>query len=76
MYGIKTYKFNLNISYDDLLALYQGVVKKLVVKSDSGLIIELDANHLRAYTTRSGIRGRFELTTSSDNKFISIKKIG
>ena len=76
MFGCKEYKFYLDISKEDLIHVYQGSIHKLRAKTTSNLVIELDANHLRRFTTRSGIKGWFVLTTTNQNKFISLEKIG
>lgn len=74
MYGYKYYHFSLNISADELKRVYAGFAHKLVVRTDEGIVLELDANHLRSFTTIQGIKGRFVLCTSSANKFVSLKK--
>ncbi len=76
MYGYKRYQFYLNISKEQLLTVYQGHIHKLVTKTDQGMTLQLDANHLRKFTTNNGIQGRFELVTTSSNKFVSLNKIG
>ena len=75
MFGYKYYRFSLALSKDDLLSIYQGVIKKVRVRTDKGLVLELDANHLKKFTTQEGISGNFELATTQDNKFVEIKKI-
>lgn len=75
MFGYKTYRFSLSVDRDSLLAIYQGAIKKIRVRTDRGMILELDANHLRQFTTNDGVRGIFELTTTQENKFVKITKI-
>lgn len=76
MYGYKYYHFSLNISADELKRVYAGFTHRLIARTDEGLVLELDANHLRKFTTTSGIVGRFVLQTTSSNKFVSLTKEG
>lgn len=75
MFGYRYYKFNLNISAEELLRVYTGSARKVMVRTYEGLNLELDANHLRKFTTKDGICGKFVLTTNAENKFISLEKI-
>jgi hypothetical protein len=69
-----TYYFSLNLSSDDFLLYYQGVINTIVVTTENGLRVEFPAMHLRRYFLSGGIKGRFCLKTK-DNKFLSLDKI-
>ncbi|WP_077286034.1 DUF2835 domain-containing protein [Cognaticolwellia aestuarii] len=69
-----TYYFSLNLSSQDYLLYYQGVIHTIVVTTDEGLRLEFPAMHLRKFTTATGIKGRFCLQTQ-DNKFLSLNKV-
>lgn len=75
MYGYRYYKFSLSISSEQLLDVYSGSIRRIRVRTDEGLVLDIDADHLRKFTTRSGISGRFQLTTTQDNKFVSLEEI-
>ena len=68
------YYFNLNLSSEDFLLYYQGVINTIVVTTENGLRVEFPAMHLRRYFLSGGIKGRFCLKTK-DNKFLSLDKI-
>ena len=63
------------VTKEKLLNVYSGAVKRFRVRSVEGLVLDIDAKHLRQFTTEDGIYGIFELTTTSDNKFLKITKI-
>ena len=76
MFGNNTYKFSLSLDKESLLAIYKGTIQRVRVQTYEGLVIDLDANHLKRFTTENGISGFFELVTTKDNKFVKIRKIG
>ena len=45
MYGYKHYRFSLSIDRDTLLSVYQGAVKRIRVRTDEGMVVDLGANH-------------------------------
>lgn len=75
MYGQKYYHFRLNIGPDELMRVYRGSAHRLRVTTAEGLVLDLDANHLRQFTTRSGVIGDFRLVTNAENKFIRLEKL-
>lgn len=64
------------VTKEQLLNVYAGATKRFRVRCVEGLVLDIDAKHLRQFTTEDGIYGIFELTTTSDNKFLKITKIG
>ena len=75
MFGYKSYRFSMAVTKEQLLNVYSGAVKRYRVRSVEGLVLDIDAKHLRQFTTEDGIYGLFELTTTADNKFLKITKI-
>lgn len=75
MYGQKYYHFRLNIGPDELMRVYTGAAHRLRVTCIEGLVLDLDANHLRKFTTRTGISGNFRLVTNAENKFVRLEKL-
>lgn len=57
MYGYKHYRFSLSVDRDTLLSVYQGAVKRVRVRTDGGMVVDLDANHLKEFTSEDGIHG-------------------
>lgn len=69
------YHFILNIDTEELMRVYRGSAHRLRVRSVEGAVIDIDANHLRSFTTRSGVQGRFRLVVSETNKFLRLERI-
>ncbi len=69
------YYFNMALSYERFLPVYQGQVKTLQVTDDFKRRIDIPAEHFRQFLTRDGLSGRFELTVQNDGKFISLNRI-
>ena len=67
MYGYKHYRFSLSIDRDTLL--------RIRVRTDEGMVVDLDANHLKEFTSEDGIHGIFELLTTQENKFVKIQRL-
>ncbi len=75
MFGDNHYRFSLSMSKETLLSLYKGAFQRVRVRTFDGLVLDIDANHLKNFTTEDGIHGTFELITTSSNKFIKIIQI-
>lgn len=73
--GLKAYHFYLNIDQDELMRVYRGTAHRLRVRSSEGPVIDLDSNHLRQFTTRSGIQGHFRLIVTAENKFLRLERL-
>ena len=72
---MKQYTFNLRVSYERFLPIYQGDIDKIIVKDLTGLTIELAAKHLKPYLTPDGVNGQFKLLVDSRGKFQSLIRI-
>ena len=70
------YHFYLNIDPDELMRVYRGAAHRVRVRSLEGPVIDLDANHLRRFTTRSGVQGSFVLVVNENNKFLRLERQG
>ena len=75
MFGENRYRFSLSMSNQTLLSLYKGAFQRVRVRTFEGLVIDIDANHLKKFTTEDGIHGIFELVTTSSNKFVKLIQI-
>ena len=49
--------------------------RRVRVRTDGGMVVDLDANHLKEFTSEDGIHGIFELLTTHDNKFVKIQRL-
>ncbi len=68
-------RFPLNLSYDQYLAVYQGIAKTVTAIADDGRRIVFPAGNIQRYLTKTGIQGYFEMELTAANKFVSIKKL-
>lgn len=75
MYGQNHYRFSLSMSKETLLSLYKGAFQRVRVRTFEGLVLDIDANHLKQFTTENGIHGTFELITTSSNKFVKLIQV-
>lgn len=69
------YYFNLRLSYNDCMDYYHGRYSAVQVEEEGGKTIRFSANHLRPYITSLGIRGRFRLLLTPENKFVRIERV-
>ena len=68
-------RFSLNLSYEQFLSVYQGVAKNVLAIADDGRKIQFPAGNVQPFLTKDGIRGRFEMELTEQNKFIGVKRI-
>ncbi|NRA55376.1 MAG: DUF2835 family protein [Gammaproteobacteria bacterium] len=69
------YLFNVRLSYEQLLPIYNGGADKIVVRDFTGRTIELAAKHFKPFLTRQGINGDFKLLTETSGKFHSLTRL-
>ena len=72
---MKQFTFRLNLSRDEILLMYQGHARRLVVRSEQGLTLELGLDKIRPFVGQEGVRGRFWLKTQDDHRFIGLERI-
>ncbi|MDD1621536.1 MAG: DUF2835 domain-containing protein [Methylococcaceae bacterium] len=68
-------RFHLDLSYDQYLAVYQGLAKTVTTIADDGRRIVFPAGNIQRYLTKTGIQGYFEMELTAANKFVDIKKL-
>jgi len=68
-------RFNLGISADQFLLVYQGSAKNISTRADDGRIIRFPAQNIKQFLTRDGIYGYFEMELTGTHKFVAIKKL-
>lgn len=67
--------FTAKLSAEEVLGIYNGSIQKVIVLSESGLRIELNAMHFRAFTSSSGISGRFKILLDENNRMLSLTRV-
>jgi len=68
-------RFQLQLSYDQYLRVYQGTASNISVIADDGRRIAFPARNIQSFLTKDGISGYFEMTLTAENKFIGIKQL-
>ncbi|MCF7499335.1 MULTISPECIES: DUF2835 domain-containing protein [Pseudoalteromonas] len=69
------YYFSLYLSYSKCLDYYHGKYKSVQVTEDGGKTVRFDAEHLRPFISSIGIRGRFRLILTEQNRFLKLEKV-
>lgn len=72
---MRQYTFRLTLSSEEILLMYQGHARRLVVRTEQGLTIELGLEKIRSFVTTTGVYGYFRLKTQDDHRFISLERI-
>lgn len=70
-----TIRFRLDLSTDEYLAYYKGVVRDVVVRADDGRRVQFPAGALQPFITHQGIHGRFELRFDANHKFVGLQRL-
>jgi hypothetical protein len=70
-----TVRFRLAIPAAEFLRHYQGTARQILVTADDGRRINFPAEHLRAFVTRTGVEGEFELRFDRRQRFVSLKRL-
>lgn len=68
-------RFQLQLSYEQYSAVYQGLANSIIVKAEDGRRIQFPAKRLHRFLTPNGIQGYFELTLTDQYRFIDLQKI-
>jgi hypothetical protein len=72
---VKQFTFRLSLNSDEIMLMYQGHARRLVVRSEQGLTLELGIEKIRPFVAISGVHGYFRLKTQDDYRFISLERI-
>ena len=68
-------RFQLKLSADQYLKVYQGIAKNISAQADDGRRIAFPAQNIKQFLTHDGIYGHFEMELTAENKFVAIKKL-
>ena len=72
--NMNRFVFNLNISTQEYLPYYRGVVNKVVATCNDGTTVQFPAGLLTPFVTNGGIRGAFVLTCNEDGKGAQLRR--
>lgn len=72
---MRHYTFRLSLSRDEIMLMYQGHAKRLVVRTEQGLTLELGLEKIRGFVATNGVHGAFRLTTEDDHRFVKIERL-
>lgn len=75
MVQTQSLRFYLSLSYDQYFKVYQGLTKNVSAVADDGRRIVFPAGNIQSFLTKEGIHGYFEMTLTTENKFVAIKKL-
>lgn len=68
------YRFRLDISADEYLDYYRGMVKHVIAPCSTGQNVQFPASLLQRHVLKDGIHGDFVLTTDANNKCIELRR--
>lgn len=72
---VKQFTFHLALSQEEIMLIYRGHARRLVVRSEQGLTLELAVEKIRPFVAYNGVYGYFCLKTQDDYRFISLERI-
>ena len=67
--------FNLAISAEAFLAVYQGRAKNISTIAVDGRRLEFSAEKVKSFLTHDGVYGRFEMELSETYQFVAIRRL-
>ena len=73
--GMPRVVFDIRISPEEFQRLYAGSAKTVACRSEDGRRVRFPASILRRFVTREGVKGRFSVEFSDDNRFVSIERL-
>lgn len=73
---MRQYTFRLALSHEEIMLMYRGHAKRLVVRTEQGLTLELGLDKIRPFVATNGVHGHFRLTTEDDHRFVRLERIG
>lgn len=72
---MKQYTFRLALGRDEIMLMYQGQARRLVVRTEQGLTIELSLEKIRSFVSVNGVHGHFRLFTQDDHRFVRLERL-
>ncbi|MCE9955786.1 DUF2835 family protein [Aeromonas rivipollensis] len=72
---MRQYTFRLALGRDEIMLMYQGQARRLVVRTEQGLTIELGLEKIRSFVSVNRVHGHFRLVTQEDHRFVRLERI-
>ena len=69
------YEFHLDLTPEEYLDYYRGVLRQVMVASKDGLTVQFPASLLQPFLTPEGIHGDFVLTCNERFKQADLKRL-
>ena len=69
------YEFHLEMSPEEYLDYYRGILKQVMVRSTSGETVQFPASLLQPFLVPEGIRGNFVLTCDERHKHPVLQRL-
>jgi hypothetical protein len=73
---MKQFEFRLNITADQYVHHYSGLIRQVVAKCADGRNVQFPASLLRKHITSAGIHGYFVLTCDDSHTDSTLQRIG
>jgi len=71
----KTLYFNLDISHEEILCYYKGIVNQVIVTAADNTKIQFPVQFIKKYVEHNGVHGRFKIVYDENNKLVSLDKL-
>ncbi|WP_299005687.1 DUF2835 family protein [uncultured Shewanella sp.] len=71
---MRTFIFNVNLSYQEFMPYYQGKVNNIEVR-DGKQVIWINGRHFRPFLSLNGVNGLFKLTLNQGVDIIALNKL-
>lgn len=72
---MRTFTFNVNLSYHEFMPFYQGKMSNIEVRDRQQQVIWINGRHFRPFLSLNGVNGLFKLTLSQRGDIISLNKL-
>lgn len=72
---MKEFIFTVNFSYREWLGFYQGRYREIMVTTEDGKRLQIQADHFTKFTSPAGLYGRYKLVLTPSNKVSSLQKL-
>jgi hypothetical protein len=69
------YEFDLDLSPEEYLDFYRGVLKQVMVRCSTGETVQFPASLLQPYLMPAGIHGRFVLTCDDQHRHAHLQRL-
>ena len=73
---LRQFEFELSISAEKTHRIYEGQARYILAYTDDGLKLQLPAQNFRTYVTDAGIKGRFRIDVTAENKLVNLRRLG